>query len=55
MKQPRRVQARLAYDSRPLITTFLLVMIAVMIVRDILVRRFSSPPPASADVTRRYQ
>ena len=55
MMQSRQAQARHSFDSRTLITTFLLVMIAVMIVRDILVRRFSSTPPTSADVTRRYQ
>ena len=37
---------------RSLITTVLLIMISVMIVRDIFVRRWSSAPPAS-DVTER--
>jgi hypothetical protein len=55
MEQSRQGQARRGFDSRALISTFLLVMIAVMIVRDILVRRFSSTPPTSADVTRRHQ
>jgi hypothetical protein len=55
MDQPRRAQARQTFDSRPLITTFLLVMIAVMIVRDLLVSRFSSTPRSSADVTRHHQ
>jgi len=35
---------------RSLITTILFILISVMIVRDILVRRWSAAPPAS-DVT----
>jgi hypothetical protein len=36
------------------ITTLLMMLLAVMIVRDIFTRRWSTaPPPASADVTRR--
>jgi hypothetical protein len=38
---------------RSTITTVLLVMIAVMIVRDIFVRRWGSPTPATSDVTQR--
>jgi len=34
------------------ITTALLIMITVMIVRDILVRRWGSSAPPAADVTR---
>jgi hypothetical protein len=37
---------------RSIITTILLILISVMIVRDIFVRRWSSPLPAS-DVTER--
>jgi hypothetical protein len=37
---------------RNMITTVMLVLMTVMIVRDILVRRWASPSPAS-DVTRR--
>ena len=37
---------------RNTITTIMLVLMTVMIVRDILVRRWASPPP-SPDVTRR--
>jgi len=36
------------------ITTLLMMLLAVMIVRDIFIRRWSTaPPPSSADVTRR--
>jgi hypothetical protein len=39
---------------RGAITTLLMMLLAVMIVRDIFVRRWSTaPPPSSADVTRR--
>jgi hypothetical protein len=38
---------------RSLITTLLMVMISIMIVRDIFVRRWSSPTPPSTDVTQR--
>jgi len=38
---------------RSIITTILLIMIAVMIVRDIFVRRWSSAPPPASDVTQR--
>jgi len=37
---------------RSTITTIMLILMTVMIVRDILVRRWGSPP-ASPDVTRR--
>jgi hypothetical protein len=37
---------------RNTITTIMLVLMTVMIIRDILVRRWASPPP-SPDVTRR--
>ncbi|MEH2552152.1 hypothetical protein V1283_008797 [Bradyrhizobium sp. AZCC 2262] len=38
---------------RSVITTVLLIMISVMIVRDILVRRWGGPtPPPASDVTR---
>ena len=36
---------------RSAVTTIMLVLMTVMIVRDILVRRWGSPPP-SPDVTR---
>jgi hypothetical protein len=35
------------------ITTLLLIMIAVMIVRDIFVRRWSATTPVASDVTQR--
>lgn len=38
---------------RGIITTPLMILLAVMIVRDILARRGSSEPPPSPDVTRR--
>jgi hypothetical protein len=37
---------------RGIVTTMLLMALSLLIVRDILVRRWSSPPPAP-DVTRR--
>ena len=37
---------------RSVITTVLLIIISVMIVRDILVRRWGSSAPPAADVTR---
>jgi hypothetical protein len=37
---------------RSAITTVLLIMISVMIVRDILVRRWGTATPAASDVTR---
>jgi hypothetical protein len=38
---------------RSVITTILMILIAVMIVRDIFVRRWGSATPAAADVTQR--
>jgi hypothetical protein len=38
---------------RRTVTTILFIMISVMIVRDILVRRWSSPAPPPTDVTQR--
>ena len=38
---------------RGIITTILLIMISVMIVRDIFVRRWSSPALPASDVTER--
>ena len=37
---------------RGLVTTILFVLISVMIVRDILVRRWSAAPPPATDVTQ---
>ena len=46
----RRVQSL----SRSLITTLLMVGLAILIVRDIVARRWSSaPPPPALDVTER--
>lgn len=36
---------------RGLVTTILMILISVMIVRDILVRRWSAAPPPASDVT----
>ena len=38
---------------RSTVTTILLIMLSVMIVRDIFVRRWGSTAPASSDVTQR--
>jgi hypothetical protein len=38
---------------RNAVTTILLIMISVMIVRDIFVRRWSSAAPSASDVTER--
>jgi hypothetical protein len=38
---------------RSIVTTILLIMLSVMIVRDILVRRWGSATPARPDVTQR--
>jgi hypothetical protein len=44
-------------DARPrfrgIITTILMILISVMIVRDILVRRWGSANPPASDVTER--
>ena len=38
---------------RSIITTILMIMISVMIVRDIFVRRWGAPTTAASDVTER--
>jgi hypothetical protein len=38
---------------RGIVTTLLVIMIAVMIVRDILVRRWGAAAPPASDVTQR--
>ena len=38
---------------RRAVTTILFIMISVMIVRDILVRRWSSASPSASDLTQR--
>jgi hypothetical protein len=48
---PWRDAARLRL--RGTLTTILLIMLSVMIVRDILVRRWGSTPPAPPEVTQR--
>jgi hypothetical protein len=37
---------------RRLVTTILFIMISIMIVRDILVRRWAAAPPPASDVTQ---
>ncbi|UFZ03386.1 hypothetical protein LQG66_29805 [Bradyrhizobium ontarionense] len=37
---------------RTLLPTLVLILLGIMIVRDIVVRRWSSAPPAGPDVTR---
>ncbi len=38
---------------RSIVTTILLVILSILIVRDILVRRWGSAPPPRPDVTQR--
>jgi hypothetical protein len=38
---------------RGIITTILMILISIMIVRDILGRRWSTPAPPASDVTER--
>jgi hypothetical protein len=38
---------------RSIVTTIVLIMISIMIIRDILVRRWSAAPPSPSDVTER--
>jgi hypothetical protein len=49
-KYPAIARAAPRPHFRSMVTTIMLVLMTVMIVRDILVRRWGSPPP---DVTRR--
>jgi hypothetical protein len=37
---------------RSIVTTILLIMISIMIVRDIFVRRWGAAPPPASDVTQ---
>jgi hypothetical protein len=46
MPQPSRPMTRRTSSSRVLVPTLLLIMLAIMIVRDILVRRWSRRSPA---------
>lgn len=52
MKEPATARAIARPDFRGIVTTMLVIALSVLIVRDILVRRWGSPPPAP-DVTRR--
>jgi hypothetical protein len=53
MHEPLLVPAEARPRFRGFITTILMILISVMIVRDILVRRWSSPAPSASDVTER--
>ena len=53
MPSASRPQRRGVPGSRPVITSLLLIMLAVMIIRDILVRRWSTERPQRPGVTRR--
>jgi len=53
MPQADRPDARRGPQRRTLVTSLLLILLAVMIVRDILVRRWSVERPPLSGVTRR--
>ena len=53
MHEPLLAPAEARPRFRGIITTILMILISVMIVRDILVRRWSSPPTPASDVTER--
>jgi hypothetical protein len=56
MLTPDRPKRRRTFDLRAratLVTTILVTLLAIMIVRDILVRRWSSPARPTGDVTQR--
>ncbi len=55
MHAENRPAARRPSDrrARSIVSTILLVMLAVMIVRDLLVRRWSATAQSRADVTQR--
>lgn len=53
MRKPVSARAEPRPRFRGIITTVLMILISVMIVRDILVRRWSSPAPSASDVTER--
>jgi hypothetical protein len=50
---PARSNGAARSRFRSTITTLLLIMVAVMIVRDIFVRRWGSATPPASDVTQR--
>ncbi|WP_257169770.1 hypothetical protein [Bradyrhizobium sp. SRS-191] len=47
-----RSRAAVAPPRRTLLPTLVLILLGIMIVRDIVVRRWNSSPPAGPDVTR---
>jgi hypothetical protein len=53
MPQAGRPQPGRGPQRRTLVTSLLLILLAVMIVRDILVRRWSAERPPPSGVTRR--
>ncbi|MGJ4948934.1 hypothetical protein [Bradyrhizobium sp. HKCCYLS20291] len=50
----RGVSARAAAEPRrrTWLPTLVLILLGIMIVRDIVIRRWNSPPPGGSDVTR---
>jgi antitoxin (DNA-binding transcriptional repressor) of toxin-antitoxin stability system len=53
MKRNRAIARAIPHPRyRNTVTTIMLILMTVLIVRDILVRRWASPPP-TPDVTRR--
>jgi hypothetical protein len=50
-REPRRMSDRRARST--VVSTIVLILLAVMIVRDILVRRWGSGPHPPSDVTQR--
>jgi hypothetical protein len=54
MREPSRPPAHRTQNlSRSLVTTLLMIALAVLIVRDIVARRFSGTAPPAPDVTER--
>jgi hypothetical protein len=53
MSEPLPAPADACPRFRGIITTILMILISVMIVRDILVRRWGSATPPASDVTER--
>jgi hypothetical protein len=53
MSEPLPAPADVRPRFRGIITTILMILISVMIIRDILVRRWSGSMPPASDVTER--
>jgi hypothetical protein len=52
-KNPPAVPAVARLRFRGIVTTMLVIALSVLIVRDIIIRRWGSATPPSSDVTRR--